>query len=163
MPRSHGSCAIALPTCPKCGYSSDGLPLSPGGLLRCPECGERFFPGTLPQLSRWPWLLAALAAGLFPALILLSDAVFDFGLWPGDPRLPDPPLSGFILRLFIVSPLVSIAAGLCLGTAAAIKWRVARRTWPLRLVAQVLLLSGGLAIVTWVVTVFIAMIRYSDV
>src|SRR5690606_31847779 len=104
--------------------------------LRCPECGVKFFPGALPQLSRWPWLLAALAAGLFPALILLSDAVFDFGLWIEDPRIPRPPLRGFILNLFIVSPLVSIAAGLSLATAAAIKRRMARRTWPIRLVAQ---------------------------
>lgn len=100
-------------SCQECGYRLDGLRQSPGGMVRCPECGRKAIFGATPP--RRParvgaWLALAAAAGL---LALLPVAI-DRAVLAATGGLP-----GRVSVLLLFSPVFVVGALLIIAAFAA--------------------------------------------
>lgn len=137
--------------CEGCGYAIGDLPVSPGGLLMCPECGRRAVPGTYgrPELRVRPWGAAgwvgvAFAIGLLPLVLIGIDVVIRFGA----PR--QTLLEGGLGELFGLSPCMVVLLAFPLALFVGRRWQRSGAAWPGGLVGLILAAAIGTSVVIWV-------------
>lgn len=141
------SAQSGLKMCDGCGYSVGDLPVSPGGLVTCPECGRKAVPGTFgrPELRRNPerWVLLAFAIGLLP----LVPLGIDFVIHLGDPgrRL----LRGGLGDVFFLSPCAVVALAFPYAYFVGGRWQRSGAAWPGWLVGLILAVAIGTSVVIW--------------